>query len=235
MNSEQPPGRPEEGPDKEKEKRTIDHAIAGYKNGQDVIRFLDTKNGVVTTLCVAVMGFEIQAVKTLIGLPTLQKNAMLEAIHPWMLAVVTVLAIAGLVAPVVVLTCCVRSVLARPPKTSAPMRSTILFPYHSGSLEDRVAVATCYDALLRGLSFSEIVAEYKVQLTAIGEILFQKIYWNRAAVYAFLAQLTLVALAATLFVFGSYPSADASGRPAPDTPFDRHPRASKQTNSATIP
>jgi len=42
-------------------KRSLEHAAAGYRNAQDVIKFMDTKVGVLTGLSALLSGFILQS------------------------------------------------------------------------------------------------------------------------------------------------------------------------------
>lgn len=165
----------------------LDHAREGYRNAQDIIKFIDTKSGVLTGLSGVTAGGVIESLKWFFALTQQSRFEILHSDHAHLVVVALLMEVS--------LTCCagcffcvVTSVVARPPRQF--QRYTILFPFLP--LKNRRGAALYYRRIAKGMSREEIAREYQCQITAVGEILARKVLWHRRAVKCFVAQVLAI-------------------------------------------
>lgn len=181
----------------------IKHAEASYKNAQDVIKFIDTKAGVIAGFAFIGIGVILQGIKTLLNLNEEMQTQIVEMskLHP---AYVIILCGASLLSIILGLLCIwyvVRCVTARPPSIASKLKHTILFPIFNEN-KDYGFARSYFEKIEAGLTPREIAEEYSAQLLNVGAILYKKIMLQRRAAMVFLAQLVGLAITgAALLLF----------------------------------
>jgi hypothetical protein len=175
----------------ETENLLIDHLDRSYKNAQEVIRFIDTKNGGITGLSVILLGGALSVA-----------HFFLSSIPPYFkffpFAICNIGSVAGVAffASFIAFISCIffaaRSVLARPPI----LRSTVLFPY--GDANAFIVART----ELENKAFTQSIPdEYYIQLQTLAGILAQKLPNSRRASIALIWQLTFTVIFSLLGLF----------------------------------
>lgn len=176
-------------------KEGIRHAESGYKNGQDIIKFIDTKAGVIAGFAFVGLGVILQGIKEFLGFSKDIQNFIFANFLEHSICAVVILITSMLSSFCGI--CCVwlvvRCVTARPRRIASKAKHTILFPYWNEDAEYGFA-REHYEKLERGLTHKEIAIEYGDQLLNVGAILHKKIKYQRWAAHAFLIQFTLLAL-----------------------------------------
>lgn len=193
---------------------TIEHAKEGYKNAQEVIKFVDTKTAVVTGLStliggslVAVLKWSVESEKN--SHATLQH---LAEYHPWVVQWFYILVATCFAAMFVCIAAAVWSVIARARPRRLENRFTLLFPIYKQ--RDEKAACEVLSNKLRGISKEQILLEYEDQLRIVGMILGKKLKHVRIACIALLVQLVLFVFAVAIlsFLYISDPEALGSDR-----------------------
>jgi hypothetical protein len=175
------------------EKDLIDHLGRSYTNGQEVIRFIDSKNGAITGLAVVLLGGSLTVA-----------HFFLSATPPYFkffpASICSVGTIAGLALmfSFIAFAACVffsaRSMLARPPF----LRATVLFPYGNAD-----AFELARTTLLKKSVLESAADEYFVQLQILASILSQKLPNSRHATWALIWQLGFTVVFAIVGLFFS--------------------------------
>lgn len=174
---------------------TIEHAKEGYKNAQDVIKFVDTKTAVVTGLSTLVGGSLVAVLKWSVeseqeSRATLQQ---LAEYHPNTVLWFYIFVAGCFAATFVCIAAAVWSVIARARPDHLENKFTVLFPIYKQ--RDETAACEVLSHKLRGISKEEILQEYEDQLRIVGMILGKKLKHVRIACIALLAELLLFVLA----------------------------------------
>ncbi len=152
---------------------TVEHARAGYANAQDVIKFIDTKSGVVTGLITVMLGLPFVVIQWLAEQgddAMLSLRRISEQSPVWSCASLVVLVL-GLFSGLIALWSALHGLLPRSPAGRAAV--TVLFPMfdpQKGKARARRSLAR----LPRGLSHKQILREYQHQLFRVGQILHEK-------------------------------------------------------------
>lgn len=182
--------------------REIKHAETGYKNAQDIIKFMDTKSGVIAGFAFVGIGFVLQVAKEFLSIPTEMRSLVIDQFksHPVWAYVIFAIALVSLAAGVACVWCVVRCVTARPPHITSNLKHTFLFPFYGTKSRDLDCAMAYYAKVKIGLTAAEIAAEYEIQLLNVGAILCKKITWHRRAANAFLLQLALLTTAGAVFL-----------------------------------
>jgi hypothetical protein len=193
----------------------IKHAETGYKNAQDIIKFMDTKSGVIAGFAFVGIGFVLQVTKEFLSSPTDLRSAVVDQFKSawaWEYTIFA-LTVLSLIMGISCVYCVVQCITARPPHIPSNLKHTILFP-HCGTSDANYA-REYYAKLKSGLTAAEVAAEYEHQLLNVGSILCQKITWHRRAANAFLLQLASLTLAGALFLMCVWFVKAKSQPPAP--------------------
>lgn len=186
-------------PDNEIHKRTIEQARAGYHNGQEIIRFIDTKSSFITGASTVSIGFVLNALKEYIQLPSALRNNFDSC--PVMIFWITSLAIISLFVGVLCLWQSIMSLVGRPPR-SPDYRPTILFPFYVGSQAERLQC----DKIVSGMTEEDIAQEFQTQILSLGIIVRRKFVRHRWAGWLLLFQLTAITAAGILVLICLYSS-----------------------------
>lgn len=152
---------------------TVAHARAGYSNAQDIIKFIDTKSGVVTGLVTVSLGLPFLVIQWLAEQET-DAFLNLEQIakrSQWLAGISMALLILGIGAGLFALLKSLSGLLPRSP--AARMDVTILFPMFHPTRNKRKALKSL-TRLTAGLSQKEVLREYEIQLFRVGQILHEK-------------------------------------------------------------
>lgn len=182
------PGGPNKG-------LALEQAKTGYKNAQELIRFVDSKATYLTGGTTLSLGFVLQAVKQFTQLPD-GVSQSLDA-HPYLMLILKVVAVLSLLVGALCLWSCILSLVGRPPLRKVAAQQTILFPYYQGNDEEEK-----YCSKIRaGMTEAEVAAEFEAQVWNVGIILRRKLFRHRCAGFLFLAQLVLLAVGGMIFVF----------------------------------
>jgi hypothetical protein len=177
------------------------HAKEGYKNAQDVIKFVDTKTAVVTGLSTVIGGALVGVLKWAIESEkdTHATITELALYHPcaagWFYFFVTTC----FAAMFVCIAAAVWSVIARARPRHLENKFTVLFPYYKQ--RDETAACQVISGKLAGMSKGQILLEYEDQLRVVGMILGKKLKHIRVACFALLVELLLFVLAVILLAF----------------------------------
>jgi hypothetical protein len=175
----------------------LDLFKSGYSNAQDVIKFIDTKNGVISGFVTLTIG------GTLAFVMWVFENAGTGA-----KAVYDVLAGNRHVAAAVALSvcfgagslfCCFRSLVGRSPPED---RYRILFPCFTPKMLNNAKAI--YEQSARSLTGDLLLQEYWEQVAAVGQIIFKKLYWHRFSLIMCFAQLAAVIEGSALLILGLY-------------------------------
>jgi hypothetical protein len=180
---------------------TLAHAKEGYKNAQDVIRFVDTKTAVITGLSTLIAGSLVGILKWSIesekdSHATLADIAL---IHPCWIVCFYILVALCFCATFVCITAAVWSVLARPRPRNLDNKFTILFPFYKKRQE--TDACHVFEKKLKGMTITEVLTEYEDQLRVVGLIISKKLKHIRVASFALLTELFLFFL--TLILLGA--------------------------------
>lgn len=200
---------------------TREHAKDGYANAQSVVKFIDTKTGVMTGLLTVVTAAPLAWLQWFWGLDP-NKAAGLHTICNTHAASSEILfngVIIGMVCGVVGIVCSVHGLMARDPKRryqgflgtikriwhlirgkyeakhDKPIM-TVLFPLYAPDHKD--AAIKRFDLVKKGFSQRQVLEEYHVQFEQIGRILHKKIRCNQLAVSCFECQVIIYAAAGLL-------------------------------------
>lgn len=172
---------------------TLKHVEIGYKNAQDIIKFLDTKSGVIAGFAFAGIGFILQSLKEIIALKDPVKSALLSMFgqYSYPTCLLFSATIVSLFAGVASIWCVVRCVTARPPEKVSKLQHTFLFPFC-----DKISAAQeYYKRIHTGIDLAGVADEYEHQILNVGSITCKKITWNRRAANFFLVELILLVIA----------------------------------------
>jgi hypothetical protein len=179
--------------------RAILHAKDGYKNAQEIIRFIDTKASFFAGSAIVLLGFTMQLLKQYFELPASLK-AQLEAVadvHPICFCCLTWIIASSMLSGVLSVWSSLFCLVGRPPKRNLAYVPTILFPFFKGNQNEReVCKNRC-----TGMTEEELSKEYECQIWNVGVILFQKIRRNRWAAWMLLAQIFLLVVGGILLLF----------------------------------
>jgi hypothetical protein len=177
--------------------RTLTHAKAGYSNAQDIIKFLDAKAGALLGIVSLMLGLPLLLAKWVLEQPaTAQFHLPLLMGHAWWWCFWTgVLAVLSLGAGALSMCQAVAAVRARLPKSKAKI--PVLMPLHPPG-DYRQAVRS-FGRLRRGLKREEILREYELQLTRLGQILSEKAVLVSRAAWLFRVQFLLFILLVVTF------------------------------------
>jgi hypothetical protein len=174
---------------------TLEHAKEGYKNAQDVIKFIDTKTAVVTGLSTLIGGSLVAALKWSVES---EKNShatllQLAQYHPCVVHWFYIFVAGCFAATFVCIGAAVWSVIARARPRHLENTFTLLFPIYKQ--RDETAACEVLSNKLRGISKEQILLEYEDQLRVVGMILGKKLKHVRIACIALLIQLVLFVFA----------------------------------------
>jgi hypothetical protein len=200
----------------------IAHAQSGYQNGQEVIKFIDTKSGVVTGLAGILLGFPLAVLKWSFELDEAKPAyaVLFNQTHPKIAGVILFGFFVAMCLGMFSVLASTFSLMGRNPRRpyqgifellqkcvlrlrKKPLAKgseavTILFPIYSEPLTSK---AHEYFKRLSGdFGEGEMLREYELQLAEIGRILNLKIRWHRRAVSAL--QFQVITLVVTSIVAG---------------------------------
>lgn len=186
---------------------TLEHATRGHANAQDVIKFVDTKTGILTGLV---------AVTTAAPLAILQWSAALDPKLPASLSAFRVdhlmcfnLLCYGLGVGMLLGGCSAVSAMhglmarnprrryqglleffqkiwlwvRRKPRSRSSSVVTVIFPIYRR--KNQAAAKVYFDKAMEGMSANDVLREHKLQLFELGRIVNRKIFCNRMAVSFF--------------------------------------------------
>jgi len=173
---------------------TLAHAQASYANCQDIIKFIDTKTGVIIGLVTLLLGLPLLVVKwlleqesgALISITAITEQSPLRSI------VSLVILIFGIGAELLALINGAWVLLARPSDTRAG--TVILFPMFD-PVKAKLEATESLMRLHRGLATTDILLEYEVQLYRLGQILHEKVRHLRRSIWCFAFGITLYVIA----------------------------------------
>lgn len=176
----------------------LDHLRTSHANAQDVIKFIDTKTGVVTGLVSLALAFPFLLGQYFVGESfDSSRWQLLYESHPTLSISVFTAFSWSLTCGVVSIYCSLVSLMARPPSLwDKPIeiekaRFCILFPFHAAAHANHARAY--YSKITGGLTNKELLGEYEYQLEQLGSIVERKIYWHRRAATLFVLQLILPA------------------------------------------
>jgi hypothetical protein len=175
--------------------RAIEQAQTGYKNAQDLIRFIDTKSSFLTGGSVLCLGFAFQLLKYIRELPTQQQVQLTKFFQDCPLCSMCMqsLGVLSLLFGVLCVWSCVFSLVGRNP---IHIRHSLLFPFFSGTAAEH----TYCQKVAVGMTEAEVAEEYKNQIFNIGIILQRKIKRHRWAAWMFLVQIAVLTTAGIVFI-----------------------------------
>ena len=144
---------------------TLGHARDGYAQVQEVIRFVDTKAGVLLGLVVLVTLVPVHAVQWIAG-DAERLKACIELSRVWLFSAWGIfgLSVAGLVLGEASLWMAMECVA---PRGRGPAKASVLFPVTTDAKE----LANIGRKLKRGMTAGDILGEYEDQLKRSGMIL----------------------------------------------------------------
>ncbi len=197
---ETPAQAPNAAPDaSDNRERAIAHAKDGYKNAQDIIRFIDTKSTYFAGASVVLLGFTLQLIKQYFELPANFQEQLKNAAdsHPFCILVIDALAALSLLAGALCIWSCVLSLVGRPPRQNMEHISTILFPFFTGTAGEWEVCRK----VSAGMTDLDVAKEYECQLWNVGMILQAKIRRNRWAAWMILGQIIALTIGGILLLF----------------------------------
>jgi hypothetical protein len=177
---------------------TLLHAKEGYRNTQDVIKFVDTKTAVVTGLSTLAAGALVTVVKWVIEADGESRANMTQiaeshpCLAPWFYAFVSL----SLASALFCVGAAVWSVIARSRPKHLENRFTVLFPIYR--YRDRHAACRTIEEKLRGMTPADMLSEYEDQLRIVGMIAGKKLKHIRFACFGLLTQLLCFVIAGVL-------------------------------------
>jgi len=179
--------------------RSLSHAKDGYKNAQEVIRFIDTKSTYFAGAALILVGFTMQLLKQYFELPAELKTQLAYAAdyHPWAFFAIRAIAAFSMFFGVLALWSAVFSLVARPTKKNSHHIDTILFPFFTGKATDR----DICQKIVKGMTEKNVAQEYACQIWNVGLILQKKVRRNRWAAGLFLVQIALLTIGGIILVF----------------------------------
>lgn len=179
---------------------TLAHAKEGYKNSQDVIKFVDTKTAVITGLNTLIGGSLVALLKWSMESEKDSHATLpeLASVHPCMVVWFYLLVIGCFIAALVCITAAIWSVIARPRPRHLENKFTVLFPLYRQ--RDEAAACRTFEEKLKGMTKEQVLLEYEDQIKVVGMILGKKLKHIRIACFALLVELLLFVLAVALLV-----------------------------------
>jgi len=196
--------------------QTLAHAKAGYKNAQEVIKFVDTKAAVITGLSTVTAGFLLATLKWSIESHGVSRPRLYQvtATHTCAAVFFYVFVVLSLLSLLVCLAAAVWSVIARSRPRNLENAFTILFPIYRR--RDATQACRTFERKLKGMSKSDILTEYEDQLRIVGMILGKKLKHIRISCIAILVQMTSLSIALGLltYMYVTYP---VKSPPCPDS------------------
>lgn len=221
-------------------KEGIRHAESGYKNAQDVIKFIDTKAGVIAGFAFVGLGVVLQGIKEFLGFSKDVQNVIVDAFlrHPHCALAIFITSGLSSLCGVCCVGLVVRCVTARPRRIASKAKHTILFPHWNEDAEYGYA-REHFEKLESGLTHKEIAIEYGDQLLNVGAILHKKIRYQRYAAHSFLVQFALLALTGMIVSFCTFQlMKGAAGSLKPTMPrliSDTQPQQFRHEPNSPIP
>jgi hypothetical protein len=190
---------------------TLEHAGRGYANAQDVIKFVDTKTGVITGLATLTTAAPIALFRWSAGLegslPANLTNFQLH--HPICFIFICYGFLGGMALGALSIVMAMHGLMARNPRRpyqglleliqkawlwlrrkprSRPSSAiAVIFPIYRR--HDTENARRYFKKVTVGMTMEEILHEHEFQLFEVGRILNQKITWNRRAVSALQLQI----------------------------------------------
>ena len=182
-----------------KQERALSHAKDGYKNAQEVIKFIDAKSVFFAGSAVVLLGFTLQLLKQYFELPAELKAQLQYAAdyHPYGFLVINVIAAFSMFFGVLSLWSSIFSLVGRPPIKDSEHVQTILFPFFTGKSNETVVC----QKIVAGMTEEEVGQEYACQIRNVGLILQQKLRRNRVAAWMFLVQIALLTVGGIILLF----------------------------------
>lgn len=183
---------------------TLQHAINGHANAQDVIKFVDTKTGILTGLVAVTSAAPLALLQWSAALdPNLpaslssfsRAHALVYDVLSYGLSIAMLLggcsavtAIHGLMArnprrPYQGLVEYIQKAwlwVRRKPRARSSSTVTVIFPIYRP--RDRTTAQAYFAKAMKGMSMSDVLREHQLQLGELGRILNRKIFCNRLAV-----------------------------------------------------
>jgi hypothetical protein len=176
----------------------VKHAEAGYRNAQDIIKFLDTKSGVIAGFAFVGIGLILQVLKEFIEARDSVKTSTMiffENLPHSTLLIIVFITTFSLLCGIASIYYVVRCITARPPSDISELKHTFLFPFFDEKCDLESAMEH-YKKINDGFTLVEVAQEYEAQLLQVGSIICKKVKYNRLAANCFLGQLTFLAATA---------------------------------------
>lgn len=185
---------------------TLEHAGKGYANAQAVIKFVDTKTGVITGLATLTTAAPFALLQWSAGLERSLPASLtnFQSHHPICLTFICYGLLGGMALGVLSIVMAMHGLMARNPRRpyqglleliqkawlwlrrkprSRPSSAiTVVFPIYRR--RDTENARRYFKKITAGMTAEEILHEHELQLFEVGRILNQKITWNRRAVSA---------------------------------------------------
>lgn len=182
-----------------KRERAILHAKDGYKNAQEIIRFIDTKSTFFAGSSILLLGFTLQVIKQYFELPASMQEQLKTAAdnHPYCFCMINGFVVLSLLLGILCIWSCIFSLVGRPPLRNMEHINTILFPFFRGAPEERNVCRKVGD----GMTDVDVAKEYECQLWNVGMILQRKVRRNRWAAWTLLAQIVSLTIGGILLLF----------------------------------
>jgi hypothetical protein len=165
------------------------HCHRGLCNAQETIRFIDTKNGVVLSIAVALTGWLTTRATTLVAPGT---------VGGWLGWLAFALALLGLLAVAFSVVLSIRSLCAQPPPEKA--KHLVLFPFVEPGNWSLVQEA--YGKKVQELNHVEMLDEYARQLPVLGAICHRKMRFHRLAIGCLTAHILCLIVMSGLLMLG---------------------------------
>jgi len=175
----------------------LDLLKTGYCNAQDIIKFIDAKNGVISGFVTLAIGGTLALIMWVFeNAEAAAKNIPVVLAHDHSVVIAAGFSIAlGAVS----LFCCLRSIIGRAPPENL---FRILFPCFTLAMLNNAKVN--YRHLANSLTEEMILEEYVEQLAAVGQIIFKKLYWHRFSLIMCSGQFAAALTSAALLLLGLY-------------------------------
>jgi len=197
--------------------QTWSHLKDGHRNGQEVIRALDTKTNILGGLSIFAMTTTVGLLKMTYDLLTPRLSQLNQAIEvecfflSSMFILIAGFMLAGMLLGIACIISCLNTLTARG-REKGSLPATILFPHLSpkdtGKSSDSdnafEATAKYYKRIIDGnLSKADILAEYHDQMVNVGTILGEKVSCNKRAAKWFKYQVCTIPVIVLLIVITS--------------------------------
>jgi hypothetical protein len=175
----------------------LDLFKTGYCNAQDIIKFIDAKNGVVSGFATVAIGGTLALTMWIFE----NADACAKNVSNVLADDICVVVAAGLSVcfGAASLFCCLRSLIGRPPPEEL---YRILFPCFVPKMLSNAK--QMYQHAAQSLTEDMILQEYWEQVAAVGQIIYKKLHWHRWSLIMCAAQFAAATESGILLILGLY-------------------------------